>query len=296
MITPAVFYIISFILVLGVLLDMHLMSSPKTAVLGNKIGAVCVLLAIVLTLLYNKVTNLVWITVFLLLGSYVGVIITQKVKMINMPQTVALLQRGGAGAALLIILASVLNGDVVTAFSRFTSVLALVVGGITISGSLVAGGKLTGTLKQKPVIYKYHSETFFISAIILALFCIVSIPFDLSLNFLLLVIFLSLFFGYWFTIRIGSADIPITISLLNSFSGVAGGVVGMAISEPLLVAIGGVIGAAGLMLTQIMCRAMNRHLWDILSGKTSALGKNFTDAGTYPHLHHLGLFNRRASD
>ncbi|MDR2713378.1 MAG: NAD(P)(+) transhydrogenase (Re/Si-specific) subunit beta, partial [Clostridiales bacterium] len=86
---------------------------------------------------------------------------------------------------------------------------------------------------------------------------------------------LALFFGYWFAIRIGGADMPIAISLLNSFSGVAGGIAGMAISEPLLVAIGGVIGAAGLILTQIMCRAMNQHLWDILSGKTStsAAGK-----------------------
>jgi len=272
-ISPAAFYVISLLLVCGVLMDMNLMSSPKTAVLGNKIGAVSMLLAIVLTLLYYNIINLALIAVFLLLGSCIGVIVALKVKMIHMPQTVALLHCGGAGAAALIALAAVLNGDVETAFSRFTSVLALVVGGLTFSGSLVAGGKLSGKLAQKPVVYKGHSAIFFIIAIILGLFCLTSIPFDLTLLYLLAVLILSLFFGYWFAIRIGGADMPIAISLLNSFSGVAGGIAGMAISEPLLVAIGGVIGAAGLILTQIMCRAMNRHLWEILSGKTSMPGK-----------------------
>ncbi|MCL2496337.1 MAG: NAD(P)(+) transhydrogenase (Re/Si-specific) subunit beta, partial [Clostridiales bacterium] len=268
-VSPAAFYVISLILVFGVLMDMNLMSSPKTAVLGNKIGAISILLAIVLTLLYYNVVNLALIAVFLLLGGCIGVIVALKVKMIHMPQTVALLHCGGAGAASLIALAAVLNGDVVTAFSKFTSVLALVVGGLTFSGSLVAGGKLSGKLAQKPVIYKGHSAVFFLTAIILGILCLASIPFALTPAFLLAVLVLSLFFGYWFAIRIGGADMPIAISLLNSFSGVAGGIAGMAISEPLLVAIGGVIGAAGLILTQIMCRAMNRHLWEILSGKTS---------------------------
>ncbi|MCL1817194.1 MAG: NAD(P)(+) transhydrogenase (Re/Si-specific) subunit beta [Clostridiales bacterium] len=268
-ISQTAFYVISLLLVLGVLMDMNLMSSPKTAVLGNKIGAVSMLLAIVLTLLYYNVINLALIAVFLLMGSCIGVIVALKVKMIHMPQTVALLHCGGAGAAALIALAAVLNGDVFTGFSKFTSMLALVVGGLTFSGSLVAGGKLSGKVNQKPVIYKGHSAIFFVIAIILGFLCLAAIPLDLTLVYLLAVLILSLFFGYWFAIRIGGADMPIAISLLNSFSGVAGGIAGMAISEPLLVAIGGVIGAAGLILTQIMCRAMNRHLWEILSGKTS---------------------------
>ncbi|MCL1872884.1 MAG: NAD(P)(+) transhydrogenase (Re/Si-specific) subunit beta [Clostridiales bacterium] len=274
-IPAAAFYAISLLLVIGVLMDMNLMSSPKTAVLGNKIGAVSILLAIILTLLYYQVVSLALIAVFLLLGSFAGVIVAVKVKMIHMPQTVALLHCGGAGAAALVALASVLNGDVETAFSNFTAVLALVVGGLTFSGSLVAGGKLAGKIKQQPVIYKGHSAIFFATAIILAVLCLAALIFELTLPFLLAVLILALFFGYWFAIRIGGADMPIAISLLNSFSGVAGGIAGMAISEPLLVAIGGVIGAAGLILTQIMCRAMNQHLWDILSGKTStsAAGK-----------------------
>jgi NAD(P) transhydrogenase subunit beta len=282
MISPVVFYVCSLVLVLGVLMDMNLMSSPKTAVLGNKIGAVSMLLAIILTLLFYNVLSLTWIAIALiaialLLGSCIGLVVAVKVKMIHMPQTVALLHCGGAGAASLVALAAVLNagaigyiGEPLSAFSRFTSVLALVVGGLTFSGSLVAGGKLSGVMQQKPVIYKGHSAIFFAVAAILGLLCLAAIPLNLTLVFLMAVLVLALFFGYWFAIRIGGADMPITISLLNSFSGVAGGIAGMAISEPLLVAIGGVIGAAGLILTQIMCRAMNRPLWDILSGKTSA--------------------------
>jgi NAD(P) transhydrogenase subunit beta len=82
------------------------------------------------------------------------------------------------------------------------------------------------------------------------------------------------FFGVAFAVRVGGADMPITISLLNSFSGVAAGIAGLAIADPLLVAIGGVVGASGLLLTQIMCRAMNRRLGDILLGKTSEAGKS----------------------
>ncbi|MCL1816916.1 MAG: NAD(P)(+) transhydrogenase (Re/Si-specific) subunit beta, partial [Clostridiales bacterium] len=198
-ISPIVFYIISLLLVFGVLMDMNLMSSPKTAVLGNKIGALSILLAIVLTLLYYKIASLAWIAVFLLLGSFIGTLVALKVKMIHMPQTVALLHCGGAGAASLVAMATVLNapfiGENLIAFSRFTSALALVVGGLTFSGSLVAGGKLSGKLKQKPVIYKGHSAIFFITAIILGLLCLASLPLHLTLTFLLAILIISLFFG-----------------------------------------------------------------------------------------------------
>ncbi|MDR2712715.1 MAG: NAD(P)(+) transhydrogenase (Re/Si-specific) subunit beta, partial [Clostridiales bacterium] len=186
-IPAAAFYAISLLLVIGVLMDMNLMSSPKTAVLGNKIGAVSILLAIILTLLYYQVVSLALIAVFLLLGSFAGVIVAVKVKMIHMPQTVALLHCGGAGAAALVALASVLNGDVEMAFSNFTAVLALVVGGLTFSGSLVAGGKLAGKIKQQPVIYKGHSAIFFATAIILAVLCLAALIFELTLPFLLAV-------------------------------------------------------------------------------------------------------------
>ena len=268
-ISPVVYYISSLILVIGVLLGINLMSSPKTAVRGNKLSAVCMFLAVVLTLLYYKVGSLPLILIFILLSTCIGIVVAIKAKMIHMPQMVAILNGLGGGGSTLIALAAVLNGDISTLFSKVTSILTLVVGGLTFSGSLVAAGKLAGIFNQKPVIYKGHSAIFFTTTFILAVLCLAAIPFKLTLFYLLLTVVLSLFYGYWFTIRIGGADMPITISLLNSFSGVAGSIAGMTIYEPLLVAIGGVIGASGLILTQIMCRAMNRRLWDILSGKTT---------------------------
>ena len=273
-ISSTVYYIISLVLVGGILMGINLMSSPKTAVLGNKIGAVSMFLVVVLTLLYYKIVSLALIAVFLLAGSIIGLVLAVKVKMIQMPQTVALLNGAGAGASALIALASVLNGDVTTVFSRVTSILALVVGGYTLSGSVVAGAKLAGKMNQKPVVYRGHSVIFFITTVVLVLLCVIAAPFtvSLALPYLLVTLVLALFYGYWFAIRIGGADMPITISLLNSFSGVAGSIAGMVIYEPVLVAIGGIIGASGLILTQIMCRAMNRSLWVILSGKTSVSG------------------------
>ena len=268
-ISPVVFYVASLVLVIGVLWGIHLMSSPKTAVLGNTFSALCMLFAVAITILYYNVGSLPLIAISLLLSTCIGIIIAIKAKMIHMPQMVAILNGLGGGASTLIALAAVLNGDVVTLFSKFTSILTLVVGGLTFCGSMVAAGKLAGVFNQKPVIYKGHSVIFFIATIILLLLCLGAIPLHLTVYYLLATVALSLFYGYWFTIRIGGADMPITISLLNSFSGVAGSIAGMTIYEPLLVAIGGVIGASGLILTQIMCRAMNRRLWDILSGKTT---------------------------
>jgi len=284
-ISPMIYYISSMVLVLGVLWGIHLMSSPKTAVTGNKFSGICMFLAVVLTVLYYKVGSLQLILVFILLSSCIGIIIAIKAKMIHMPQMVAILNGLGGGGSTLIALAATLNGDVVTYFSKVTSILTLVVGGLTFSGSMVAAGKLAGIFNQKPVIYKGHSQIFFITTLVLAGLCVAAIPLNLTVYYLLITVVLSLFYGYWFTIRIGGADMPITISLLNSFSGVAGSIAGMTIYEPLLVAIGGVIGASGLILTQIMCRAMNRHLWDILSGKTTVtVGAKDTAASPVPEI------------
>ena len=104
---------------------------------------------------------------------------------------------------------------------------------------------------------------------------IISQPVDIAI-ILIVSIAISSLFGYAFSIRVGGADMPITISLLNSLSGVAGAIAGMAISDILLVSVGGIVGASGLFLTQIMCRSMNRSLMDILTGKTSVAGKKTT--------------------
>lgn len=188
-------------------------------------------------------------------GAVVGIVGAVKVKMIEMPQAVALLNGlGGLASALVALLTIPQAGD--DKFAVYTGAVALVVGFVTFTGSLVAAGKLHKLLPQKPVVWKAHSAIVALT-IVATLAAVVLVP-----DCMWLISILSAFFGIAFAIRVGGADMPITISLLNSLSGVAGGIAGIAVKDPL-------VGASGLLLTQIMCRAMNRSLISILIGSTA---------------------------
>ncbi len=276
-----VYYFISTALALVVLVGLSMMTRVKTAVKGNLLSAFGLLAGIVVTLIRYNVMGVFSIYIYMLIGLLIGLVMYRKVRMIQMPQMVALLNGvGGAASAIVGALSLLGIGNAQTnyfVFSNVTASLALVVGLITLVGSLIAAGKLHRILPQKPVVWKNHATITKITlagsllAVVLALFVGTSVPVISDPVFILLValVFSSLF-GYVFAIRVGGADMPITISLLNSLSGVAGAVAGMAIGHILLVAVGGIVGASGLLLTQIMCRAMNRSLMDILTGKTSA--------------------------
>ena len=271
------YYVLSAVLVLGVLAGIYLMSKVEKAYNGNMISAVCMAAAIVLTMLQynvfgkNVLTALVVIIVTMLIGSAIGAWIAKKVKMIQMPQTVALLNGFGGGASAFVAALTLLTDDEANGFGVFTGMLALVVGIVTLVGSLIAAAKLQGKMKSKPVVLPGHSPLTMVSLFGSLALCVVAIFLPQSIAIWVIVgLLLSCAFGLLFSIRVGGADMPITISLLNSFSGVAGSIAGLAIGDVLLVAVGGIVGASGLILTQIMCRAMNRSLLDILLGKTSA--------------------------
>lgn len=275
--SSTIYIVICAILSVGVLIGLSLMSKVKTAVAGNFISAVSVLLGIVVTLLYREIFSVWSIYIFILIGSIIGVIMSVKVKMIQMPQLVALLNGLGGMASALVGILSLLGIGIVIGdypvFVNVTSMLAIIVGLVTLTGSLVAAGKLHKVLPQKPVNWKNHSAVLIISMLILVAVTVFSaflIDYPDGMPATLLIsIIVSSFFGIAFSIRVGGADMPITISLLNSLTGVAGAVVGMAVNDVLLVSVGGIVGASGLILTQIMCKAMNRRLVDILTGKTS---------------------------
>ena len=200
--------------------------------------------------------------------------------MIEMPQLVALLNGlGGAASAIVGITTLALAGKSPMfssgAFALTTAALAVSVGMITLSGSLIAAGKLHRILPQKQIVLKGHQVlTIVLLVLTIALVALsgILVPTGImSIKYLwillLLNVVVSTLFGLVFSIRVGGADMPITISLLNSFSGVAGAIAGLALYDILLVAIGGIVGASGLILTQIMCKAINRSLIDILLGK-----------------------------
>ncbi len=284
MITPTMYIIICVVLSVLVLLGISMMSKVKTAVMGNIISAISVFAGIVVTLLYNNIISVGSIYIYVIIGAIIGSTLAIRVKMIQMPQLVALLNGVGGLASALVGIVTLLGiGQLMQkypVFSDVTAVLAIVIGVITLVGSLVAAGKLHKLLSQKPVIWKNHSVILNFSLIVLVLTVLYSVflgkvispSADIAI-ILLLSIGISTIFGYAFSIRVGGADMPITISLLNSLSGVAGAIAGMAISDILLVSVGGIVGASGLFLTQIMCRSMNRSLMDILTGKTSVAGK-----------------------
>ncbi len=264
---PALQIIISAVLAVLVLAGISMMSRVRTAVAGNLLSAFAMLCGIVATLLFAGVVSVWTIYVSILIGALVGSILAVRVQMIQMPQTVALFNGLGGGASALVGLLSV-QGD--TPFVRFTALLAVAVGMVTLVGSLVAAGKLHRVLPQKPVVWKGHALCTLLFLVLTLVFVVVgTFAQGAGLTVCIAGAFVAAsLFGLWFSLRVGGADMPITISLLNSLSGVAGSIAGMAVGDVFLVAVGGIVGASGLLLTQIMCRAMNRKLMSILMGGT----------------------------
>lgn len=272
-----IYYFVCCVLTIGVLAGIAMMSKVESSVKGNALSAACTAVAVLITLYkYNILSDyMLWIC--MIAGLVAGLIGAYKVQMIEMPETVALLNSFGGAASALVAVVSMLDGYRMNLFSMITAGLALGVGVITMTGSLVAGGKLHKLLSQKPIVWNRHRAITTVSALLTValILAMAVVPFGSAALPVLVAacMVISGFFGVSFAIRVGGADMPITISLLNSLSGVAASITGMAISDPLLVAIGGVVGASGLLLTQIMCRAMNRSLADILLGKTSIPAK-----------------------
>ncbi|MBE6827851.1 MAG: NAD(P)(+) transhydrogenase (Re/Si-specific) subunit beta [Ruminococcaceae bacterium] len=254
------FYIISGVLVLGVLIGLILMSKPEKARFGNALSAACTLVAIAVTMYNYKIlpSTIIWVSIAI--GAVVSLAAAAKVKMIQMPQVVALLNGlGGLASALVAILSYFQAED---KFSLYTAEVALVIGFVTFTGSLVAAGKLHKLLPQKPVVIPGHTVIIIVLMLATLVCVVLNAPIWITA-------ILASAFGIIFAVRVGGADMPITISLLNSLSGVAGGIAGIAVGNVLLVAIGGIVGASGLLLTRIMCKAMNRKLLSILLGSTS---------------------------
>ena len=264
---PALQIILSAVLAVLVLAGISMMSKVRTAVAGNLLSAFAMLCGIVGTLFFAGVVSVWTIYVSILIGALIGSLLAARVQMIQMPQTVALFNGLGGGASALVGLLSV-HGD--SAFVRFTALLAVAVGMVTLVGSLIAAGKLHRVLPQKPVVWKGHALCTLLFLVLTLAFVVAgTFAHGAGLTVCLVGAFVSAsLFGLWFSLRVGGADMPITISLLNSLSGVAGSIAGMAIGDVFLVAVGGIVGASGLLLTQIMCRAMNRKLMSILTGGT----------------------------
>lgn len=268
--------LVGLVFVLGTVWGIKLMSSPMTAVRGNLIGSVSMAGAIILTLVAEGIVSLPLLWAAIAIGTLLGYYLAVKVAMIQMPQMVALLNGFGGGSSAIVSLLALLGilGDISIA-DRLTSGLGLVIGSVTLSGSLIAAAKLHGRMNQRPIIFKGQStwNNLALLATGVLFISLLVIPPGVISQAAFWILALSSVYGVLFTIRVGGADMPITISLLNSFSGIAASISGLAVRNPLLVAIGAIVGASGLILTRLMCKAMNRSLSQVLTGKTVLMAK-----------------------
>ncbi len=262
--------LIPVLITIGFLIGIRLMQSPRTALWGNRLGAFCMILAIGFTFwLLGVVDSFIWI--YLLIGGIMGIILGQKVKMIQMPQTVALFNGLGGGASALVAgMAMVVEAGAELWVFWLAAALALGIGTITFSGSIVASLKLQSWISQKPVFFKGHD-------LILRLLLLTGAALVIGMFFLqaplyqFIIIGVFALYGLLMALRIGGADMPVIISFLNSLSGVAAAVSGLAVDNFLLAGVGSLVGVAGMILTQLMCRAMNRNLPAVLGGFKTGL-------------------------
>src|SRR5690554_3919886 len=228
------------------------------------ISAVGMAIAVVATLLHSGI-DYALVAAGLVVGGGIGTFWARRVQMTQMPETVALFNGAGGGASLLVGWAEYLSrptGDLVTAIA---TVLAVLVGGVTLSGSVLAWGKLSERVSGRPIQFAGQQV---VNAVLLVAAVVVGVLYALDplagYGYLLVAIVLSLALGVLAVLPIGGADMPIVISLLNSYSGLAASAAGFVIDNTVLIVAGSLVGASGLILTQIMCKAMNRSLANVL--------------------------------
>ena len=263
------------------------LSSPRTAVQGNRIASVGMLIAIVTSLLLHEVVGYIGIAIGMLIGSAIGAVVAQRVQMTAMPQMIALLNGLGGGASVLVAAAELHYsneiGRTVTADISIPTVLGTVIGAVTLTGSFVAFAKLQELMRGNAIVFSGQQalNAALGVAILLLSFVVVGSPTSLFSFWVLML--LSLALGVMLVIPIGGADMPVVISLLNSYSGLAACATGFVIENQGLVISGSLVGASGIILTQIMCRAMNRSLTNVIFGAfgaaASATGGITTAAG-----------------
>ncbi len=241
---------------------LKLLGSPDTARRGNMLSSVGMLIAIVAALLDQGIVQYQWIIVGIIVGGAIGIAAARLVQMTSMPEMVALFNGFGGMASLLVGWAAL--GGATGTFTLVTIVLSILIGGLTFTGSLVAWGKLSETIGSGSVMFK--GQQIVNSLIVLGILAS-AVMFCIQPHnhlWLYLVVALSLLFGIMAVIPIGGADMPVVISLLNSYSGLAACAAGFAVSNNILIVAGSLVGASGIILTQIMCKAMNRSLSNVL--------------------------------
>ncbi len=250
------------------------LTHPKSAVRGNILGSLGMLVAIVVTLLAQEVMNVALLAGGIAVGALLGTLLALRIKMTAMPQLVGLFNGFGGGASALVAGAALVQaliagnavGDAVDLQMAIATAASGLIGAVTFSGSFIAFGKLQGILGDDPVLYKGEQVVkaiVFIAALVIAVMLVLD-PANVTLFWVLLAV--AALLGILLVIAIGGADMPIVIALLNSYSGLAAAATGFVLTNVVLIIAGSLVGASGLILTSLMCKAMNRSLANVIFG------------------------------
>ena len=243
---------------------LKLLGHPSTARKGNRLSAIAMLIAIIVTLLDQHIVSYSWIIISVLAGSAVGVYVSKKVEMTGMPELVSLFNGVGGLASAAVAIAAMVGSDLTSGMATI-SVIALIIGAVTFSGSLIAWGKLSERISGKPIVFNQQAIANYALIGMTILFSALYVIYPSSTLFICAVIALALAIGVMVVLPIGGADMPVVISLLNSYSGLAACAAGFALENNLLIVAGALVGASGIILTNIMCKAMNRSLVNVLT-------------------------------
>ncbi len=250
------------------------LSHPRKAVRGNLLGAIGMLIAIVATMLDRAIIGYEVILAGLVVGSLIGWLLAVRIQMTGMPQMVALLNGFGGAASVLVAGAALIEVQTIgAAFDlQMTVATALsgLIGAVTFWGSLVAFAKLQEIMSGNAIVFPGQHLLSAVVALASVALCVLVVLQPESISYYWVLVVASSVLGILATIGIGGADMPVVISLLNSYSGLAAAATGFVLSNNMLIIAGSLVGASGIILTQIMCKAMNRSLTNVLFGGLGA--------------------------
>ena len=256
---------LSYIVAAGLFIfGLKMLGNPATARRGNRLSAFGMLIAVVAGLNSQGIVSYEYIAGGIIAGAIIGALAARLVMMTAMPEMVALFNGSGGVASLLVGWGTLYGGDI-SMFTAITVLVAVLIGGVTFTGSLIAYGKLSETIRSAALVFTGQR---IVNSLVLIGLIGSGVMFTLApaadSQWLYIVLGLALLLGIMAVIPIGGADMPVVISLLNSYSGIAACAAGFAIGNNILIVAGSLVGAAGIILTNIMCKAMNRSLVNVL--------------------------------
>ncbi|MSR15774.1 MAG: Re/Si-specific NAD(P)(+) transhydrogenase subunit beta [Gammaproteobacteria bacterium] len=266
------------------------LSTPETARRGNYYGIAGMALAILATILGPKVDSLWPVIIAMSVGGTIGLYAAYKVQMTEMPELVALMHSLVGLAAVLIGYATYVDSSVELkgvekAIHEIEIYLGILIGAVTFSGSVIAFGKLSGRISGKPLLLpgRHLLNLAGLLGVIFVAKLFLNVDSGLSGTFLLMIMTgIALAFGIHMVMAIGGADMPVVVSMLNSYSGWAASATGFMFGNDLLIVIGALVGSSGAILSYIMCRAMNRHFLSVIAGGFGTAGGTVVSSGGGP--------------